>query len=44
MKIPVLLCVKLNRLDRGAGFISTFGQGQVAAYWERGDRRSKYRA
>ena len=30
---------KLNRLDRGAGFISTVGQGQAAAPGERGYRR-----
>ena len=32
---------KLNRLDRGAGFISTLRQGQAAAGWERENRRSR---
>lgn len=31
---------KLNRLDRGARFISTLRQGQAAAGCERGHRRS----
>ena len=31
---------KLNRLDRGAGSISTLRQGQAAAGGERGNRRS----
>ena len=40
----VLGCRKLNRLDRGAVFKSTFRQGQAAVGKERGDRRSSVNA
>jgi len=42
--MPCYYMAKLNRSDRGAGFISTLRQGQAAAAEERENRRSEENA